>query len=604
MTRVNRRTIGCAVWAGLIAACWLSPVGAAQPAAGDPLQTIPPESLFCIKINNLNATLGQVDQFLTGIAPFGVSMLVQSQFARVLGSPDPNSIDLAGRFAVFGPLPGGESPDLKRIGILVPVSDYRKFVESNPNVTAPDAQGLSRIGPEGQPWLIAAAAGGHALLTSAAGQQALTEMKSWMPRGTTSLAQRLSAEELKRATGSPVWAYVNMQTVAKTFGPMIQAKIQQAKEGLKQMQQQGGPMAGQTDAMVDMYTGVLDTLMRETQSVSLVLDPGASAIRTALAVAAVPDTDMGKTLSIDSSQQSPPNLLGYLENGAIMNLVATPSPALVRATTLQRVELFAAIAGQTLSQQDVARMKKLATDSAEAFAGPMAMSFSANLQSKPPLRIKYVAALRDSQKLNNVLDQANKMMSEPAFVDLLQKFGMKMRFDLRRKVETYKEVPIDAIHIALEPVDANAPQGQAIAMMFGGGLDLRLAVVNNLFLYSLSAEPQKAIQALIDQAKAGGSAQAPSEVQAAMQLLPETKQAEFFGTYNYARAIQMAMAFMPMPMPQAAVTTQSNIAFAGDIGGGRLLFNAAVPKQHVLELMQIFMQMQQKMQGMQQQDQP
>jgi hypothetical protein len=54
------------------------------------------------------------------------------------------------------------------------------------------------------------------------------------------------------------------------------------------------------------------------------------------------------------------------------------------------------------------------------------------------------------------------------------------------------------------------------------------------------------------------------------------------------------MAFMPMPMPQVDVPTQSNLAIAGTIGNGKLLLNLAIPKQHVLEVMQIVMRMQQQ----------
>ena len=121
-----------------------------------------------------------MDQFLTGIFPVSLSTPVQSQFARILGSPDPNSINMSGNFAVFGPLPGGDAPNPGRIGILVPVSDYQKFLKSNPNVTPPDAQGISGIGPEGQPMLIAANVAGYALVTGTANRQALAEMKTWI----------------------------------------------------------------------------------------------------------------------------------------------------------------------------------------------------------------------------------------------------------------------------------------------------------------------------------------------------------------------------------------------------------------------------------------
>jgi len=88
-----------------------------------------------------------------------------------------------------------------------------------------------------------------------------------------------------------------------------------------------------------------------------------------------------------------------------------------------------------------------------------------------------------------------------------------------------------------------------------------------------------------------------------MQLLGDVKQADFFGTFNLLRLVQMAVAFLPMPLPQMDLPTQSNVAIAGDIGAGKLQVRIAVPKQHVLEAMMAIMKMQQqKMQSQQQQD--
>jgi len=578
-----------------------SVAGAAEAAAHDPMRIVPADSLFCVRINKLNTTLGLVDQFLTGVSPMGISMPVRSQLGGLLGSPEPAGLNMSGDFAVFGPLPGGEEPDLKRFGVLVPVTDYQQFL-SNPNVTPPDAQGISRIGPQGQQRLVAVNAGSYALVSSTANQQALVEVKKWIAgSGTSSLAQRLGADELKRATTAPVWAYANIQTVSKMFGPMIQEKMKEARKTFQEMQAQGQPMMGQADAFVDVYISMLDGLMQETQFVSLSLDPGASVLRMACVAAALPDSKMAKTLSMDGAPQQQPNLLGYLENGAAMTGVSSLSPALLKALTLEYMDLLSTMMGETASKEDIAKFRQLATDSIDALGGTVAWSFSADLKSKPPFEIKYVATLKDKQKFYQVLDQASQMMNEGAIADFYKKLGMAMQFEIKRNAETYKDVPIDSMHFAMQPTDANSPQAQMIKQIYGAGFDLRLATVNDLLLYTMSAEPEKKIHALIDQAKAGTPGQVPSEIQAASNLLPEAKKAEFFGTYNILRLIQMGMAFAPMPMPQVDVPSQSNIALAGDIGGGKLQITAAIPKQHVLEAMMVFMKMQQ--QNMQQQQQ-
>ena len=589
----------------LLGAAGTDLVGAAQPATNDPMKIVPADALFCIRINKLTTSLGQVDQFLTGISPFGVSMPIRAQLGKLLGAPEPAGVNMGGDFVIFGPLPGGEKPDLKRSAVLLPVSDFQQFL-TNPNIVKPDAQGILKLSIDGKPVVAGIQMGSYLLLTRTEDQQALGEAKNWTSgAGTASLAQRLSPDELKRATSSPAWAYANIQIVAKLYGSTIQQKMKETAKKIQEAQPKGAPMVGAPQAAMDMYASLLNSFMQETQFVSLSLDPSAAAIRLAPLVAAVPNSEMAKILSMSATPQEQPTLMGYLENGAIMNGVARFSPAFSRAVGLKRVDLLTALLGPTVSQENLATLKKLATDSADAFSGSAAWSMLSDAKTKPPFRFRYVFVLKDKQKFNDVLDQASKMMKEGTLLaDIGKKFGLKMQFDLKRSAETYKDVPIDAINIALQLTDANSPQGQMMKNMLAGGLNLRLAVVNDLLLYTLAADPDKEIHALIDQAKSGTPGQVPSEVQAAMQLIPDAKNAAFFGTYNYARAFQWAMSFMPMPFPPVEVTSTSNVAFAGNVGNGSLLTNVTIPKQQVQEIMGIIMKLQmQKMQEMQKQQQ-
>jgi hypothetical protein len=561
------------------------------------MKIVPADALFCLRINKLTTSLAQVDQFLTGLSPFGVSMPVRSQLGQFLGAPEPAGIDMAGDIAVFGPLPGGEKPDLKRLGVLIPLSDFQQFL-TNPNVAKPDAQGILKIGPEGKQSIAGVQMGSYLLLTGVADQQALTEAKNWTTAtGSASLAQRLSPDELKRATDSPAWIYANVQIANKLFGPMIQQKIKEVQASI-QKQAAGQPFAGPPEAVMQMYASLLDSLMQETQFVSIALDPSATALRLAGTVAAVPNTEMAKTLGTDSSPQPRPNLLGYLDNGAAMNSVISLSPALLKTVTPKYMDLFTAMMGASASKEDIAKFGQLLTDSMDAVGGTIAWSFAANLKSKPPFEIKYVAALKDKQKFYQILEKSSQMMREGTVADFYQKLGLKMQFDLKRNVETYKDVPIDSIHFTLQPADTNTPnapmQMQMMKTMLGEGFDLRLAIVNDLLLYTLAADPETKIHTLIDQVKAGGPTQIAGEVQAALSLLPDAQKAQVFGTYNILRLMQLGMAFVPIPLPSVDASTQSGIAFAGDIGGGKLLVNVAIPKQHVQELMQFFMSLQQQ----------
>ena len=58
----------------------------------------------------------------------------------------------------------------------------------------------------------------------------------------------------------------------------------------------------------------------------------------------------------------------------------------------------------------------------------------------------------------------------------------------------------------------------------------------------------------------------------------------------------MMMSFMPMP--KVETPTQSDVAFAGNIGNSRLRATIAVPKQQVLEIVSVVTSIKQKMHEM------
>ena len=193
------------------------------------------------------------------------------------------------------------------------------------------------------------------------------------------------------------------------------------------------------------------------------------------------------------------------------------------------------------------------------------------------------------------MDETSKMFNTGLIADFYKAMGMKVSFELQRKVETYKDVPIDAIKFSLAVIDPNSQQGQLISAIYGQGVNGRLAVVNNLLVYAIAPEPGPVLQEMIDQVKAGGSTQpVPSEVQAALQLIPGSEKADFFATWNYLRLLQTIAALMPMPIPPTAVKSQSNIAIAGNTSDGRLGVQVAIPKQHLQEIVAVFSQMQQQ----------
>jgi hypothetical protein len=612
---------------------------AVELRAGDNLLAmVPAESLFCVRINNLDQTLAQMDQFLAGLYPTPVSTLVKTGFAKRLGDPALKGVNTSGSFAVFGTITPGEPVGEDIISVLIPVTDYKQFISANPKVSAPDANGVSKI--TGGDALVMQV-GNFALLKSPKSYDRLiATAKSISAARSPGLAGVLDGGQAKQAVQAPVWAYVNMQVVSKTFGPMLRDQIEQMKkmaaggnwdaqaqikkfeqmrsdlaqsqpdnkqaitmldlqiEELRKIDKQSkGEEASQSVArMMNVYAAVLETLMNETRSVSVVVDPKPDVLSVAATVSAVAGTDMAKMFSAGSSASQENRLLGYLEDGAAMNFAGRLDTPFWKALNVKGIDLFAAMMRESMPAEDIAKMKALVEDAMGCFGGPMAGSFLIDAKSKPPFALKYIVAVKDGKTLNKVIDESSQLINTGAVASFYKDMGFETTFTLKRSQDRYKDIPIDAAQLLMKSTEPNSPQGQMINALYGPGIDYRWATVDGLWVCAAGGDSDSAIRKLIDQVKAGESKQMAGEVKAALALLPAADKADFVATYNVLRLLKMVWAFMPMAaaMPQMDIPTKSNMVFAGSVAGGKMTIDVALPKEHLTEIMGVFQKMQQQ----------
>ncbi|MHC4336451.1 MAG: hypothetical protein ACYSTG_00675 [Planctomycetota bacterium] len=582
----------------------------AQTSADELLRIVPADSLFCVRINHFDYTLSQIDQFLAGVSPIpmGTSMLVRMQLAQLFGSPQLQGINMGGTFAIFGTLAPGEPIQPNQLlSILVPVTDYKQFVSGNPNVGPPDEKGVSKISRVGG---VVTQAGNFALIKPPGSYDKLVKLaKSIKERRTASLATALDAAEAKQAIQQPIWIYGNIQQVSKTLGPLLFAKIEQTKKMMTTFPAGTGPM-GSPEKMIDIYIKLLETLIKETKSLTIALNPKPDVLNITKIITAMPGTDMANMFVTDTSAKKENKLLGYLEDGAVMNMAARMNVPCCKKFYDKAFDLFAPIFGDTIPAEDIAKMKALAANTIDSLGGAGAASSSIDSKHKPPFALKYVLEVKDADKFNKTIEESIKLWNQGALADFYKKtFGMGMDYSVKLAADTYKGVSIDSAKLVMKSTNANSPQAQMIAAMYGDSCEYRWAIVDGLCVFAIGGDADSAVRSLIDQVKAGGPKQLGSEMKAALALIPGADKADVMGTFNYVRVLKMlpAMmgAMMPVPMPEVDFPTKSNIAFAGTVGDGKLTFGIAIPKQHLAEIMAAFqMMMQHQMQQMQKQSTP
>jgi hypothetical protein len=576
----------------------------AAPSSDELLKMLPADGLFCVRINNFDFTFGQIDQFLAGVSPvpMGLSMMVRMQMAQFFGSPQLQGIDMRGSFAFFGALAPGESIGDHLLSVLIPVTDYKQFVSGNTNVGQPDEKGVSEIANSGG---LVIQVGNFALFKPPGSYDRLIALAKSIKEGKAApLATPLDAAEGKQAVEQPIWIYGNIQQLSKTFGPMLFAQIEQMKAMMGGMQSPGMGPIGSPEKIVDVYIKLLETIMKETKSLSIAINPKLDVLNISETITALPGTDMAKMLVADAAAKKDNKLLGYLEDGAMMNMAATVNAPCCKKFYDKFFELFAPFFGDSITPQLMTKMKTLTADAIDSLAGPVAFSFATDAKYKPPFALKYVLKVKDKDKFDKVIQESMQMWSEQAFAGFYKSMGMDAACTIKRGAASYKGVSIDSAKLVIKAADPNAPEAQMIAAMYGDGLDYRWAIVDGSCVLAVGGGADSDVRSLIDQVKAGGPKQISSEMKAALDLLPDADKADLVGTFNYVRILKILPAIMgammPVPMPEIDFPTKSNVAYAGSVGNGKATFDVAIPKQHLVEIMAAFQMMMQNQMKMQQ----
>jgi hypothetical protein len=350
---------------------------------------------------------------------------------------------------------------------------------------------------------------------------------------------------------------------------------------------------------MDIYARIFEKLFKETNSLSITLNPKPDVLYISETISAVPGTDIADFLSPSVAPNKQNKLLGYLENDAMINYADRDLPSLMKLSSAG-FDMFAAFDTDGTNSAKIEKLKKLMADMFNSFGSSIAFSMSIDPQTKPPFVAKYVIEVKDEKTLNQITDEYFTLSSE-VVNSLYKNMGMQLNFKVKRAADTYKDVSIDSAKLVIKVTDTNSPQAQMINAMYGDGFDYRWAMVDGLLFCTVGGDADTRIRNLIDQAKAGGPKQLASEIQAALTLLPNAEKADSIGTFNYLRLFKMVFAIMPIPMPQVDLPTKSNINFAASAANGTLSINIALPKEHLMEIVSVFQMMQQQKMQMQQQ---
>lgn len=384
------------------------------------------------------------------------------------------------------------------------------------------------------------------------------------------------------------------------------AQIDAQIESLKMRKQQAQKTPAGMGRMMDVFGTLLKDFMQQTKSVTLVCNPKPDVLNFRAGVNALPGTEMAEML-VAEEHPAKNDFAGFAEEGAAMNFVGWIDHASMKKMYAKCIDFMAQAAGKDPGSADNLKIKKLCDEMIDSIGDRFVCTVSIDPNTKPPFDAAYVLAVKDVEQFNRTTDEFAQTWTGSAFDELYKGLGMETGFTIKRGVDNYKGIPIDSATLTMKFADANLPEAQMINAMYGQGFNYRWAMVDGLWVCRISNDPN-AIYKLIDRAKAGPPTQICPEMQKAMAVIPDADKADVIFTYNYLRLLKMMSAMMPMQIPQMNISSKSNLVFAARAEKGKLIFDAALPKEHLQEMMMVFqmmmqMQMQRQQQQMQQMEQ-
>lgn len=558
---------------------------AGMPAAGQeqPLKYVPGDCLLCVQVNNLDESLSKLEQFLAGLGPEGLAAEVKAQLGELLANPGLEGIRTNGAFLIVGSAPKGKIEDSQAwrnsICVLIPTKDFKALTSNMEDLGPADSNGLRELSDSG----IALSEAGQYAIIGPKGQALVDMAKSVRSGLDKPLASRLDSRQLAMAAGPGIWVYLDVQGLAKVLGPGIADSFKQIGS---QISEQVGPGGTQLGRIFAMYGGMAEFFLGQIGSVTLAVKADPQMLSMTKYIRPIPGSQLAQAFNRTGPRQ-PWRFLGYCEDGAVVTGVSRLPLARFADLQTKLLQIIASSWSDKPKEEQISRMTAAIEVMNKAIGEQMAFSVSTRPGAKPGFCVKYLCELKDKQAFAKAQDQVLELYGPGGILSNLPT-APQMNMEVEKLPDvSYNDVQIQGRRFHFRFKDPNLPEAMVIAQMYGGGLEMRTAIVDQVQLTTTGADAQQALQQMIDQARAGGPTRMPSEIKAGMDIAGGAKDVDVLTTFSLLRAIGMAINMVMPVMPQQAFKGTSNIVLTISADQGNITGQVVLPKAHLMEIVNL-----------------
>jgi len=573
-------------------------------ADSDSLMTsIPEDALFCVRINNYSESLEQLDQYLAGVSPMSLSLMLNMGLGGIFGNPMLAGINKYGTFAIVGTIqPGQNKP---AIAFLVPVNDFAQFVSASPNCHGPYAQEqYTIVAASGMNLTMKPVFGNlYALIVPNIRGNSFEIVHAWLNTKGKGLGEALAPADLQKAVSAPCWARVNLQTIYKLVSPLLKQEQTSAENPFTKLM-----------SKISQSSQQIDALLQQMDSLFVTLSPQSDLLSVESALVPKAGSELASIFARKSPMASRFTAGGYLDPQSQINgLMNLNKPMLLKLNEIM-LKILAGMGHEDAFAERTAKFKSLMEKSTAAVGSEAAISFG-YCAGFPPFTLRQVVEVSDSKAFSEAIVENAGLMNQ-LYLDM----KVPATFTIQEEKENYKGLSINQAIVRFALNDSvSASEKTAIEALYGKeGLVYPFTVSKNHMIMTMGPDADRQLKNLIDQQDRVPPM--PQEMQDAINRIPQANSADMILSVNIVRLMKgmsemMAQisktAFtegMPAPpfaqaMEGIAINTQSSMAIGTHIDQGRIQTRMALPKQHLTEVMAMAMQVQQKimMQTIQQQ---
>ncbi len=614
----------------LMALITLSPICAAKTTAEDTLSTVPQEALLALQINNLDQSMGMLDQYLTGIAPISTGMMLKMQLGSMLGDPMLNGIDTSSSFTLFicptpqnAPTSDMNPPSFEDMVIVIaaPLTDYNQFVEAEANRMAPDADGIAET-KDGQTLIMPRVNENIALLAQSHHRTQLLALAENLRQNP--LMNQLDKDQKNMALSKPMWLYLNIDKANMMFRPFIDMGFQQMQAEMTKAEQEM-PQFEKIMEFYRLYFSVIRAALDQTQYISLAIEPSPAMLSINETFAAKPGTTLADMMIPDKSKSKGFRYASMLNTPQAVNFLMKYNQPQMQKMADKAFDLF----GPLMDQQILENVKKLNDEYMKIPMYEIAGSFSF-VQAAPMVQLREFIACKDPQKARTLwADMADSIGK------MYQSFGLPMNTSYEKAAASYNGIEIDHWKFDFdysqftegmqqmageemseeEKQQMQEAQDMMMEKMYGpDGLQYQLAFLDEDIIFTIDTDPD-AMPTIIDQLQ-NNTAKPHRDITQAMELLPNAEKADTVMTINYLRLMSQIFSAAKNFMPEVPgnpfmdmfadldMESKSAIYAAATTYKGKVVADVILPKDHLFEIANAVMQIQAKFAAMQQAQQP